>query len=140
MALLFSDPIGEMDRIARNLWRPSAMAMDVYRKDDALLVQLDVPGATRDDIELTVEKGILTISVTRTAPTTAEGVTRVLGERPQGTLRRQLALGDQFDGENIVADLAAGVLTLSIPVAAHAQPRRIPIAVREASAEALASA
>lgn len=137
MALVRSDPFRELDRLAQQLWgagsarsSPMSMPMDAYRKDDVFLVQMDIPGVQGDGIELTVEDNVLTVRAERPSPSMAEGVSTLVSERPHGTFVRQMFLGDNLDTERIEAHYEGGVLTLSIPVAAHAKPRRIAVDVR----------
>lgn len=136
MALLRSDPFREMDRLAQQVWglsngsRQLAMPMDAYRKGESFLIQFDLPGIDAESIDLTVEDNVLTVKAERTAPPVTEGVERLIGERLYGGFTRQVFLGDNLDTEHVEANYEQGVLTLSIPVAAHAKPRRIPIANR----------
>lgn len=135
MALVRSDPFRELDRLAQQLWggegRPRAgslsMPMDAFRKGDVFLVQMDLPGVASDAIELTVEDNVLTVKADRPSPTTTDGVETLVAERPYGTFTRQMFLGDNLDVERIEANYESGVLTLSIPVAPHAKPRRIEV-------------
>src|SRR5579863_9782195 len=133
MALVRSDPFRDIDRLAQQLWgmpngsRPLAMPMDAYRKGDAFLIQLDVPGVDADSIELTVEDNVLTVKAERLSPSTGEAIETLVAERPYGTFTRQVFLGDNLDTEHIEAEYQSGVLVLSIPVAPHAKPRRIQV-------------
>ena len=135
MALVRSDPFRDVDRLFQQFWgvpngsgsRPMAMPMDAYRKDDSFLIRLDLPGVKADGVELTVEDNVLTIKAERPAPPATDGVESVIAERPFGTFTRQVLLGNNLDTENIRALYEAGVLTLMIPVAEHAKPRRIEI-------------
>ena len=127
--LMRTDPFRELDRLAQALGtptRPAAMPFDAYQKDDSFLVQFDLPGVQADSIDLTVEKNVLTVHATRTRPA-AEGVEMLVAERPQGTFSRQLFLGDTLDTEHIGAEYADGVLTLCIPVAESAKPRKVSV-------------
>ncbi|HUR51549.1 MAG TPA: Hsp20/alpha crystallin family protein [Mycobacteriales bacterium] len=145
MALVRSDPFREIDRFFQQAFggggeRSWGMPMDAYRKDDMFLVQFDVPGIAADGVELAVDNNVLTVTATRHAPTMQEGVQPVVSERPWGEFTRQVLLGDNLDVERIHAEYDAGVLTVSIPVAERAKPRRIEVSVREAgSKEAVAS-
>ena len=133
MALVRSDPFRELDRLAQQVWglsngsRALAMPMDAYQKGDSFLIQFDLPGINADSIDLTVEDNVLTVKAERPSPPMSEGVERLVGERVFGTFTRQVFLGDNLDTEHIEASYEQGVLTLSIPVAPHAKPRRIPI-------------
>ena len=134
MAIVRSDPFRDIDRVfqqmvsgARDGSRQMAMPMDAYRNGDSFLIQLDLPGVSADSVELTVEDNVLTIRAERTAPSRAEDVEVLIAERPYGTFTRQVVLGSSLDTQNIEADYEAGVLTVAIPVAPHAKPRRIQV-------------
>jgi len=136
MALVRSDPYRDVDRLFQQLWnaqqggpRSMAMPMDAYRKDDSFLLQLDLPGVAPDSIDLTVEDNVLTISAERPAPARGDGVESVIAERTFGTFTRQVVLGKTLDSERIEANYEGGVLTVVIPVAEQAKPRRIEVAV-----------
>jgi len=138
MALVRSDPFRDVDRFFQQLWsgqngngnRPLAMPMDAFRKDDSFLIRLDLPGVSAESVDLTVEDNVLTIKAERSAPPTSEDVELVIAERPFGTFTRQVFLGTNLDTEHIRAEYEAGVLTLAIPVAEHAKPRRIEVTER----------
>ena len=139
MALVRSDPFREIDRFFQQAFggpgeRSWGMPMDAYRKDNMFLLQLDVPGIAADSVELTVDNNVLTVKATRHAPAMQEGVDPVIAERPWGEFTRQVLLGNNLDIGKIKADYDAGVLTISIPVAEQARPRRIDVRVREGSA------
>ncbi|MGW0608218.1 Hsp20/alpha crystallin family protein [Streptomyces sp. NPDC002644] len=132
--LMRTDPFREIDRLTQQvlgnpnvLSRPAALPMDAYRVGDDLLVHVDLPGVDPETIDLDVERNVLTIRAERRAPM-PEGAEAVLAERPAGAFSRQLFLGDTLDTERIDASCEAGVLTLRIPVADHAKPRKIRIA------------
>ena len=136
MALVRSDPFREIDRFFQQAFggpgeRAWGMPMDAYRKDDMFLLQLDVPGIAADAVDLTVDNNVLTIKATRHAPSMQDAVEPVIAERPWGEFTRQVLLGNNLDVTRIQAEYDAGVLTVSIPVAEHAKPRRIDVTVRE---------
>ena len=87
---------------------------------------LDLPGVNAESIDLTVEQNVLTVRAER-APVQADGAEMIVAERPYGTFTRQVFLGETLDAENIAADYAAGVLTLTIPVREAAKPRSIHV-------------
>jgi HSP20 family protein len=107
-----------------------AMPMDAYRKDDSFLLRLDLPGVKPNSIDLTVEDNVLTVKAERPAAPPAEGIESVIAERPFGSFSRQVVLGTNLDLERIEADYEAGVLTVVIPVAEKAKPRRIEVTRR----------
>jgi HSP20 family protein len=140
MALVRSDPFRDFDRFFQQAFAGSgertwSMPLDAYRKDDMFLVQLDVPGISPESVELTVDNHVLTVKATRHAPTMQEGVQPVIAERPWGEFTRQILLGDNLDTNAIRAEYEAGVLTISLPVAEHAKPRRIDVSVKDAAAQ-----
>ena len=128
--LMRTDPFRDLDRITQQLLgtpgRPATMPLDAYRLGDEFLVQLDLPGVDPAKIDLTVEHNVLTITAERTtAP--ADGVQSLISERHQGVFTRQLFLGETLDPDRIRADYTSGVLTLTMPIAEQAKPRRIEI-------------
>jgi HSP20 family protein len=128
--LMRTDPFREFDRLTQQLFnasqRPTAMPIDAYRKDDWFYVHFDLPGVRAEDVELTVERNVLTVRAQRTGASD-DGVELIAAERPQGTFTRQLFLGDTLDTDKLEADYDAGVLTVRIPVAEQAKPRRVEI-------------
>jgi HSP20 family protein len=105
---------------------PAGMPMDIQRLDDHLLVSFDLPGVDPGSIDLTVEGTSLTVRAERTTP--HDGGEWLASERPRGTFTRRLLLGRDLDTERLTATYRDGVLSLSIPVAERAKPRRIEIA------------
>ncbi len=129
MLLMQNDPFRDLDllfRTARGVTGPNQMPLDAYRRGDDVWVHLDLPGVTADSIDIDVERGVLTISAERNWQR-EEGDQLYLNERPRGAFRRQVHLGDSLDVDGIEADFADGVLTLRIPVAAKAKPKKIAI-------------
>jgi HSP20 family protein len=102
------------------------MPMDAWREGDRFVLEFDLPGVTRDSIDLDVERNVLTVRAERVA---RNGDWEMLAtERPRGMFSRQLVLGDNLDLDQIEASYDAGVLRLVVPVAEKAKPRRIEIA------------
>jgi len=128
--LLRFDPFRELDRLAeeidRSANRPAPMAMDAYRRGNHVVAQLDVPGVRPEDVDVTVERNVLTVRATRRADV-GEGDERIVAERRHGELVRQLMLGDMLDPHRVEADVTDGVLTLRIPVAETATPRKVEV-------------
>ncbi|MEU4602751.1 Hsp20/alpha crystallin family protein [Kribbella sp. NPDC023972] len=134
--LMRTDPFREFDRLAQQLtgavtpgtWsRPSPMPMDAYRSGDEYVVVFDLPGVSPDAIDLDVERNVLTVKAERRPAALDEGVEMQVSERPLGVFSRQLFLGDTLDADRISAAYENGVLTVKIPVAAQAKPRKIAI-------------
>ncbi|KOV89971.1 Hsp20/alpha crystallin family protein [Nocardia sp. NRRL S-836] len=130
--LMRTDPFRELDRLtqqvfgAQGTWsRPTAMPMDAYRDGEQFVVCFDLPGVAPDAIELDVERNVLTVKAER-RPVGGD-VEMQVSERPLGVFSRQLFLGDTLDTDHIDAQFDAGVLTLRIPIAERAKPRKIAI-------------
>jgi HSP20 family protein len=127
--LMRTDQFREFDRLAQQVFgaaRPAAMQMDAYRAGHDVIVHFDLPGIDPETIDLDVEQNVLNVRAERRSPA-PEGAEVIAAERPTGTFTRQLFLGDTLDTERIDASYEAGVLTLRIPVAEQAKPRRIQI-------------
>jgi HSP20 family protein len=129
--LMRTDPFRELDRLAQQIVgtpsRPAAMPIDAYRDGETFVVELDIPGVAKDSIDVTVEKNVLTVHADR-ARDADESVEMLVAERPRGRFSRQLFLGDTLDTDRIDAGYRDGVLSLRIPVAERAKPRRLEIA------------
>jgi HSP20 family protein len=132
--LMRTDPFRELDRLTQQMlgttgtWsRPSAVPMDAYREGDDYVIALDLPGVSPDAIDIDVERNMLTVKAERRPVTKADDVQMELSERPLGVFSRQLMLADTLDTEAITADYEAGVLTLRIPIAERAKPRKITV-------------
>jgi len=101
---------------------------DAERSEDKLVLRFDLPGFSAEDIEMTVDRGVLQLTAERTLDHHDEGVTVLRRERIGGRVSRRLSLGDRYDTGRVEASFDNGVLTLSVPVAETAKPRRIEIA------------
>jgi HSP20 family protein len=138
--LMRTDPFRDFDRLTQQVFgtptRPAAMPIDAYRRGDDFVVQFDLPGVDTASIDLTVEKNVLTVHAERKRAVD-ETVELLVGERPQGTFSRQLFLGETLDTDRIEADYADGVLTIRLPIAEKAKPRRVEINVEDRSHVAL---
>lgn len=135
--LMRTDPFRELDHLAQQFFgsngttaRPAVMPMDAYRHGEDFVVEFDLPGVDPASIDLDVERNVLTVKAQR-RPTVGEGVELQVAERPRGVFSRQLFLGDSLDVDRIEASYHSGVLTLRIPVAEQAKPRKIQIAAQE---------
>jgi HSP20 family protein len=126
--LMRFDPFRELDRLTQATWGPNrpTMAMDAYRRNGDFVVNFDLPGVDPATIDLTVEKNVLTVTAER-GFSRAEGDEVLVSERPQGKFSRQLFLGESLDADHIHANYEQGVLTLHIPVAEKAKPRKVEV-------------
>jgi HSP20 family protein len=102
------------------------MPMDAVRRGHEVTLRFDLPGVSTDTIDVTVERNVLTVKAERSWQP-SEGDEVLARERPQGSVTRQVMLGDSLDAENLEARYDAGVLTVTIPVAEQAKPRKVEI-------------
>jgi|SRR4051812_8077108 HSP20 family protein len=126
--LIRTDPFQQFDRLVQQMAgttaRPAMMPMDAWRDGNEFVVQFDLPGVDPDAIDLTVERNVLTVRAERAR---SAGVELAISERPVGVFTRQLFLGETLDAGGLQATYDAGVLTLRIPVAEQAKPRKISV-------------
>jgi HSP20 family protein len=140
--LMRTDPFRELDRLTQQVFgtsgtaaRPAVMPMDAWREEDTFVVEFDLPGVDADSIDLDVERNVVTVKAER--PAREAETEMIAAERPRGVFSRQLILGDNLDTDNIAAAYDAGVLTLRIPVAERAKPRKIQISSKGEDRQAI---
>jgi HSP20 family protein len=130
------DPFRDFDRLTEQFLgaqsgtarAPRFMPMDLYRSGDHYVLHADLPGVDPGSVDVGVENNTLTIKAER-SERTEDGVQWISSERFTGTYMRQLALGDGIDADKITATYVNGVLTVTLPVAERAKPRRVSISV-----------
>lgn len=140
--MLRFDPFRDVDSLTSALLgtssgsdrAPRFMPMDLYKVDDHYVLSADLPGVDPGSIDVDVDRGTLTLTAHRTAPETS-GRQWISSERFAGTFRRQVSLGDGVDTERISASYDNGVLSITIPLAERAKPRKIDIAHTETTSE-----
>jgi len=135
------DPFRELDRMAATLLdrrdTPRVMPIDLYRDADHFVLTAELPGVDPGSVDVDVDGQMLTIRAERT-PRSQDGVQWLARERAAGTFQRQLTLGRDIDPESISAHYENGVLSVIIPVAEKAKPRKIAIATASDRAEVTA--
>lgn len=136
--MLRFDPFRDLDALTSGLLNtptgtdrsPRFMPMDLYKVDDHYVLDADLPGVDPGSIDLDVDRGTLTVTAHRSAPSD-ESRQWLSSERFTGTYRRQLSLGEGIDTERISASYDNGVLSVHIPLLERAAPRKIAIAKAE---------
>ena len=105
-------------------WVP---AVDIHEEESRFVLTADVPGVSRENIDITLEDGVLTVRGERSAEqaSTGEGIRR--RERVHGTFLRQFTLPDTVDAEHINATVKDGVLEIAIPKQEKLQPKKITV-------------
>ena len=129
----------EFDALAREMWKswepltfhPSFMSsLDIYEENDELVVKADLPGLKNEDINISLEEGVLTVKAEREDEEVSEDATHYLRERRFGKYSRSMKLPFQVDGENISATMERGVLHIRLPKAEEAKPKHIEVSVQ----------
>jgi HSP20 family protein len=138
--LVRSDPFRDRDPLAQQApatrMRPAGIPMDAYRRGDQLVVHFDLPGIEASSVDVTVERNVLTVAAERQwQPSDDEQI--VVSERPQGTFSRQLLLGESLDPGGVEAAYDDGVLTVTIPLAKRAEPRRVQVGSQQSNADSI---
>ncbi|WP_210605428.1 Hsp20/alpha crystallin family protein [Brevibacterium oceani] len=124
------DPIRDLDRFFSEVTRtPNAtsLPMDLYRDGEVFIARIDMPGVDPASIDVDVEDRTLTVRARRESEVADKDVKWLTRERTTGTYARQLTLGNRVALDRISADYSDGVLTLTIPVAEEARPRKISV-------------
>lgn len=129
--LMRFDPFREVDRFADQVDQAlrrtaTSMPMNAVRHGDQVFINFDLPGVDPDAIDLTVERDVLTVSATRRFERSEDDEV-LANERPQGTYTRRVLLGESLDTSKLEAAYDHGVLSITIPVAEQAQPRKIAV-------------
>ena len=136
------ESVRELDWIREerlNARRARATPLDAYRRGDEFKVYLDMPGADASSIELTVEKDVLSVRAARSLPA-LEGDEIQVTERDQGEFSRDLFFGESLDRDHVAAIYEDGVLTITIPVAEAAKPRKVEITLAGGGMQAVKAA
>lgn len=131
MPMMRIDPFRELDRLSQELLRgtlarPVALTMDAWKEEHEFVVEFDIPGVDPDSIDLDIERNVLTVSAERQSRI-GDDVEVIAEERATGRFRRQVMLSDNLDPDAAQAQYTNGVLTVRIPVAEQAKPRKIEI-------------
>src|SRR3954468_2454319 len=139
--LMRFDPFRELDRVTEQFWgQPAAgnrfVPMDAYRRGEHVVVSFDLPGVDLSTIDLEVERNVLTLKAER-PDWRKEGDEVIATERPRGSFTRQLFLGETLDTGHVSASYEHGVLTVTIPVAEQAKPRKVEVAAGAGKPEAI---
>jgi HSP20 family protein len=108
-------------------WFP---AVDVYEDKDSLLVKAELPGLKKEDIEISLHDGFLTLTGERKHEEKREGAEVYRSERWVGRFNRSISLPCSVEADKITATYNEGVLTVTLPKAEEAKPKQIPITVK----------
>jgi len=134
MLLSTYDPFAEFHRALRTAdGGHAAMRMDAIRRDHEVELRFDLPGIDTESIDVTVDRGVLTVSAKR-AEEYAESEKPFIRERIMGSFTRRIRLSDSVDAESIAASYDGGVLRVSVPLQERALPRKVEVSTQAATA------
>jgi HSP20 family protein len=140
------DPFHDIDTVARQILgapagtarAPRFMPMDMFKTADHYLINADLPGVDPGSIDVSVDNGVLSLRAHRSLPSDS-GVQWITSERFAGSYMRQISLGEGVDADQISANYENGVLSVIIPMAQKAKPRRIEVGTAKSSAKAVSA-
>ena len=123
---LFDDMLGR-DLNGWTAWTPAA---DLYETEDSFVLELGLPGYTGDDIQVTVERGILTVTGQRSRREGDERVTYHLREHTYDRFTRSFSLPASVRADEVRAEFEQGMLVVTLPKTAEAKPRKVEVSVK----------
>ena len=125
---LFQAPVWSNFGRADQLFSGWSPALDLYQNNDNVIARVELPGMRKEDIEISLQDGMLTISGERKSET-AEGEKAERTERYLGKFRRSISLPTQVDASKATATYRDGILTITLPKAEEARPKQIQVNV-----------
>jgi HSP20 family protein len=134
MLLTSFDPFAEFYRAQRTAAGGHAtMRMDAVRRQDEIDLRFDLPGVDSESIDVTVDRGVLTVSARRSEEYATDEKPFVR-ERVMGSFTRRIRLSDSVDADKIAASYDGGVLKVIVPLQERAQPRKVEIRTQAGTA------
>ena len=134
MLLTSFDPFAEFHRALRSTDGGFAgVRMDAIRRQDEIELRFDLPGIDAESIDVTVDRGVLSVSARRSEEY-AEGEKPFIRERVMGSFTRKIRLSDVVDADKISASYDSGVLAVRVPLTERAQPRKVEISTQARAA------
>lgn len=138
-----TDPFRTMERFVGDLFRPGALgdlwqresladrawmpAVDIAENETGYVVTAELPGVSKDEVSITFEAGVLTLSGERRFEEKQDGKNYHRIERAYGSFSRSFVLPAEVNADKVEANFQDGVLTVSVPKAEQAKPRKISI-------------
>jgi HSP20 family protein len=122
VARLFEAPVKGFGTQFFNEWAP---ALDLFEDKENLVVKLEVPGMKKEDFEIALHEGVLSISGERKFEEKRQKATGYRTERFEGRFQRSVVLPKAVQGDQVRASYKDGILTVTLPIAAEARPKQI---------------
>lgn len=115
---------GRGEELSNRAWRP---AVDIRETGDSYVVSAELPGLSKEDVQITIENNVLKLTGERRFEKEVKEEEFHRVERAYGTFSRAFALPTRVDPERVEASFKDGILTITVPKAAEARPRKIEI-------------
>ncbi len=135
----YRDPFTELERLRRNIddyygrygsgYTTSFPLVNIYDKEEEIRLKAELPGTTKDDIDVTYTNGVLTLSGNRKGDKEKEKYTPVREERSEGEFEKSFKIPYAVSADKISASFSDGVLTITLPKAEEAKPKKISVNV-----------
>ncbi len=125
---LFELPMGNFGRQAQLFsgWTP---ALDLYQNNDNVVAVVEIPGMRKEDIDISLHDGMLTITGERQATASSESDNAERTERFTGKFRRSISLPTRVDASKVSASYKEGILTVTLPKAEEAKPKKVEVTI-----------
>ena len=124
---MFEDPYSSLLEDKQPFFTGWGPALDLYEDKESIFVKAEVPGMKKEELEITLHDGTLTLSGERKEPTLLEGTTAIRTERFIGRFSRSVSLPSSVDADKVKAAYRDGILTVVLPKAEDAKPKQIQI-------------
>lgn len=121
---LFEAPLADTGSQFFNVWAP---ALDVYEDKDSLVVTLEVPGMKKEDFEVALHEGVLSVSGERRLDDRREKASGYRTERFEGRFQRSVTLPKAVQADKVKATYKDGILSIAMPIAEEARPKQIVV-------------
>lgn len=127
---VFEAPFAALSEASQPFGGGWAPALDLYEDKDSFVVKLEVPGMKKDELEVSLQDGVLSISGERKAEQKHESTETHRSERFFGRFQRAVTLPTRVEGDKVAASYQDGILTITLPKAEEVKPKQIPINVK----------
>jgi HSP20 family protein len=114
-------------RVGERAWAP---ALDLFDREDKLIVEAELPGVDKDTIDITVVGGVLHIRAERKPPANIKDEDYYCCERPRGSLYRTIQLPIDVDVDKIEAEYTDGILRVTLPKAPEVKPKKVSVTIK----------
>ena len=127
---LFDSPASLLSEASQPFMGGWIPAVDVFEDNDNFVVKVEVPGIKKEELEISLHEGVLTLQGERKAQSKGNGKENYRSERFFGRFQRSISLGSPVQADKVSAKYADGILTVTLPKAEESKPRQIPISVK----------